>query len=262
MSEYMRAIWVTAYREFLRYINNRSRAISSFIMPILLLVVFGAGFNKALGNLAPGIDFIKYMYPGIIAMTIFQTSLFSGLSIVWDREIGFLREVLVAPLSRSGIILGKAAGSAITAIIQGLVMLILAPFVGVSLTWPIVLTLIPFMIILSVAISGLGLLVGSRLRSQQSFQMVVQVLVFPLIFASGAFFPLNSVPGWLLAIARFNPLTYGVDAMRHLFLGAQAAPFAISLFGHTLGMWQDMLLVAVLGVILLTITSILFSQRD
>ena len=263
MASYMRAIWVTAYREFLRYINNRSRTISSFLMPILFLVIFGAGFNKALGNLVPGVDFIKYMYPGIIAMTVFQTSLFSGLSIVWDREIGFLREVLVAPLSRSGIILGKAVGSAVTAIIQGLVMLILAPFVGVSLTVPIVLTLIPIMIIISIAISGLGLLVGSRLRSQQSFQMVVQVLVFPLIFASGAFFPLNSVPQWLVDIATVNPLTYGVDAVRHLFLGSQAASMlGIKLFGHTLSMGQDMLLVATLGVILLTITAVLFSRRD
>lgn len=178
MSNYNRAIWVTAYREFLRYVNNRSRLISSFLMPILFLIVFGAGFNKALGNLVPGIDFIKYMYPGIIAMSVFQTSLFAGLSIVWDREIGFLREVLVAPLPRSGIIIGKAVGSAVTAIIQGLVMLILAPFLKVSLTLSTVLELIPILIIISMAISGLGLLIGSRLRSQQSFQVLVQILVF------------------------------------------------------------------------------------
>ena len=128
MHNYGRAIWVTAYREFLRYVNNRSRLASSFLMPILLLIIFGAGFNKSLGNLVPGVDFIKYMYPGIIAMSVFQTSLFAGLSIVWDREIGFLREVLVAPLPRSGIILGKAVGNAVTAIIQGMVMLIIGPF--------------------------------------------------------------------------------------------------------------------------------------
>ena len=263
MSKFYRAVWVNAYRELKRYVNNRSRAISSFLMPILFLVVFGAGFNKALGNLVPGTDFIQYMYPGIIAMAVFQTSLFSGLSIVWDREIGFLREVLVAPLPRGGIIIGKAAGSAITAVIQGLVMLIIAPFVGVHLTVLAVIELIPILIIISMAISGLGLLVGSRLRSQQSFQTVVQVLVFPLIFASGAFFPLNSVPGWLVDIARVNPLTYGVDALRHLFLGSQAASaLGISLFGHVLSMAQDMLIVAALGVVLLTITAVLFNKRD
>ena len=171
--------------------------------------------------------------------------------------------MLVAPLPRSGIIIGKAAGNAITAIIQGLIMLVLAPFVHVSLSLAIVLELIPILVIVSLAISGLGLLVGSRLRSQQSFQMVVGVLVFPLIFASGAFFPLNSVPLWLADIARINPLTYGVDALRHVFLGNQAASeLGIKLFGHILNMGQDMLLVFVLGVILLTITAVLFSQRD
>src|SRR5271169_866630 len=258
MNKFYRAVWVNAYRELKRYVNNRSRAISSFLMPILFLVVFGAGFNKALGNLVPGTNFIQYMYPGIIAMSVFQTSLFSGLSIVWDREIGFLREVLVAPLPRGGIIIGKAAGSAVTAVLQGLVMLVIAPFVGVHLTVWVVLELIPSLIVISMAISGLGLLVGSRLRPQQSFQTVVQVLVFPLIFASGAFFPLNSVPQWLVDVARVNPLTYGVDALRHLFLGSQAASaLGISLFGRVLSMGQDMLLVAVLGVVLLTITAYL-----
>ena len=262
MAKYWRAIWVTAYRELKRYINNRSRAVSSLLMPVLFLVIFGAGFNKALGDLVPGTNFIQYMYPGIIAMSVFQTSLFSGLSIVWDREIGFLREVLVAPLPRSGIIVGKAAGSAVTAIIQGLIMLIIAPFVHVHLTIGTVLELIPILIIISMAISGLGLLVGSRIRSQQSFQTVVQVLVFPLIFASGAFFPLNSVPQWLLDIAKINPLTYGVDALRHLFLGSEANLLGIKLFGHLLGMGQDMLLVAILGIVLLTVTAVLFSKRD
>jgi ABC-2 type transport system permease protein len=263
MHNYGRAIWVTAYREFLRYVNNRSRLASSFLMPILLLVIFGAGFNKSLGNLVPGVDFIKYMYPGIIAMSVFQTSLFAGLSIVWDREIGFLREVLVAPLPRSGIILGKAAGNAVTAVIQGMVMLILAPFVHVSLSPITVLELIPILIIISLAISGIGLLVGSRLRSQQSFQMVIGVLLLPLMFASGAFFPLNTVPLWLLDIARINPLTYGVDAMRHVFLGNPAASaLGIKLFGHLLSTGEDMLLVFILGVVLITLTAVLFSRQD
>jgi ABC-2 type transport system permease protein len=119
------------------------------------------------------------------------------------------------------------------------------------------------LIIISLAISGIGLLVGSRLRSQQSFQMVIGVLMLPLMFASGAFFPLNSVPLWLLDIARINPLTYGVDAMRHVFLGNQAASaLGIKLFGHLLSTGQDMLLVFVLGVILITITAVLFSKQD
>src|SRR3990172_2392652 len=177
MADIFRATWVVSYRELLRFMQERTRLFSSFAMPLLFLVIFGAGFNRIIGALTPGVNFIQFMYPGIIAMTVLTNSLMSGLSIVWDREFGFLKEILVAPLARSGIVLGKAVGAATVAVGQGIVMLVLAPFLGVALTPLLVLELIPMLIIISVSLSGLGVLIASRMRSQQGFQIVMQVII-------------------------------------------------------------------------------------
>lgn len=134
MIEILVAIRVVAYRELLRFVQEKSRLISSFAMPLLFLVIFGAGFTRTIGPMAPGVDFVQFIYPGIIAMTVLMNSVMSGLSVVWDREFGFLKEILVAPIARSGIVLGKAAGAAMVAVMQGSIMLVLAPLVGVSLT--------------------------------------------------------------------------------------------------------------------------------
>lgn len=272
MADTFRGMWVVAYRELLRFISERSRILSSFAMPLLFLVIFGAGFNRIIGSLTPGVDFIQFMYPGIIAMTVLTNSVMSGLSVVWDREFGFLKEILVAPIGRSGIVLGKAAGSAAVAVMQGIIMLVLAPILGVSLTPLLVVELIPMLILISVSLSGLGILIASRMRSQQSFQIIVQIIIFPLIFLSGVFFPVNSVPTWLAVISKINPLTYGVDAIRQLFLGreitavggAMGGNFAIgvTIFGHTMTIVEDMLIVVILGVILLSTAAWSFSRQE
>ncbi len=185
MADIIRGTWVIAYRELLRFFTERTRMFSSFLMPLVFLAIFGAGFSRIVGNVAPGVDFIQFVYPGIIAQTVLQSSIMSGISIVWDREFGFLKEILVAPIGRSGIVLGKAAGSAVIAIMQGLIMLILAPLVGVSLTPLTVLMLIPVLVLIAISLSGLGVLIASRMRSQQSFQIVMQIVIFPLMFLSG-----------------------------------------------------------------------------
>ncbi len=241
MNNTVRAIWVTAYRELVRFYQDGTRVFSSFAMPVLFLFVFGAGFSGTIGSLLPGVDFLQFMYPGIIALIAFQTSLQSGLSVIWDREFGFLKEVLVAPLSRPGIVFGKALGTGVISLFQGLIMLVLAPIVGVDLHLGAVLLLIPVLLLISLSISGLGLLIASRMRSMSGFQMATQLVVFPLMFASGVFFPLNNVPAWLGALARINPLTYGVDAVRHLFLGDEmAATLGVQLFGRSLSFTQDL----------------------
>jgi ABC-2 type transport system permease protein len=176
LEEVFRGMWVIAYRELLRFIQERSRMLSSFGMPLLFLIIFGAGFNRIIGSLTPGVDFLKFIYPGIIAMTVLMTSVFSGLSVVWDREFGFLREVLVAPLSRYGVVLGKAAGGAAIALVQGMILLVLAPVLGIPLTPLLVLMLIPVLIVVSISLSSLGILVASRMRSQQGFHIVVQLI--------------------------------------------------------------------------------------
>jgi len=273
MEEVFRGMWVVAYRELLRFVQERSRIVSSFAMPLLLLVIFGAGFNRIIGAMTPGVNYIQFMYPGIIAMTVLMSSVMSGLSIVWDREFGFLKEILVAPLGRSGIVLGKAAGSATVAVIQGIVMLVLAPFLGVSLSPLMVIELIPVLIIISLSLSGLGVLVASRMRSQQGFQIIVQIIIMPLIFLSGVFFPVNNVPTWLEVISKINPLTYGVDAIRQLFLGEKMAAIGgvmgqggytigVTVLGHTMTILEDVLLVAVLGIVLMTIAAWSFSKQE
>ena len=264
MSMALRAIWVTAYRELLRFLSNRTRLISSFTMPVLLLVVFSAGFSNTIGALIPGVNFTQFMYPGIIAMTAFQVSLMSGLTIVWDREFGFLKEVLVAPLPRGGIIAGKAIGTAVIALFQGLIMLVLAPFLNVSIDVALVIQVIPVLVLISMTFSGLGLLLGSRMRSQQGFQMVMQVLLLPLMFASGVFFPLGNVPAWLGALSKVNPLTYGADAVRQIFLGAPGTDSIVSVtvFGHTMSVLDDVMVVVALGAVFLILAAVAFSRRD
>lgn len=260
MASLLRGIWVMAYRDLLRFFQDRPRIISSFSMPVLFLVIFGAGFGELIGQMMPGVDYIQFMYPGIIAMTVLMTSVMSGVSIVWDREFGFLKEVLVSPLNRTGIILGKAVGSAAVAILQGMIMLILAPFVGVSLDFGLVITLIPLLLILSITLSGLGLFIGSRMRSQQGFQLTMQLLIFPMMFLSGIFFPVSNVAAWLEVLSKVNPVTYAIDAIRQIFLGTDVA--GVVIFNHTMGIWESALLVGVIGVLFITLAVTSFNKQD
>ena len=248
MSMAMRGIYIIWYRELLRFVRERTRMIAAMAMPLLFLAIFGAGLKDSMGSLAPGVDFLQFMYPGIIAMSVFMTSFMSGMSVVWDREFGFLKEVLVAPLSRSGVALGKTLGGASVAMIQGILLLVLAPIVGVDLTPLLVLKLIPLMLLLAVTVSALGILIASRIQSMQAFQMVMQVVVFPMIFLSGVFFPVENVPVWLEVLTKINPVTYGVDAIRQLFLATDGG-LSVNLFGHTMGIAEDLAIVTAFGAI-------------
>lgn len=275
MRDFYRAVWVIAYRDLLRFVQERTRLISSFAMPLMFLIIFGAGFNKMIGNLTPGVDFIQFMYPGIIAMTVLMGSLMSGLSVVWDREFGFLKEVLVSPLNRGGIVIGKTAGTALISLAQGLIMLALAPMIGVEVNGMLVLKLIPLLIIVSMCMSGFGILLASRMRSMQGFQLLTQIILMPLIFLSGVFFPVNNVPVWLEVISKINPLTYGVDAIRQAFLGAadmtgvvmpglegMPPPTGLTVFGHTMTIMEDALVVLVLGAVMVAAAVFAFSRKD
>ncbi len=261
MAEIWRGTWVVAYREMLRYVNERSRIVSSLAFPLLFLVIFGAGFAKVIGTVTPGVNFIQFMYPGIVAMTVLTSSLFAGVSVVWDREFGFLREILVAPIGRTGIVLGKAVGATITGLIQVAIMLVLAPFLGVTLSPAILLGLIPMVAILALGLSGLGILIATFMTSQQGFQLVIQLLIFPLIFLAGVFFPVNDVPAWLAVISKLNPLTYGVDAIRQIFLGTSPT-LGVTVLGHTMTTIQDVIVVGGLGAILLGGAVLAFNRQE
>ena len=260
MAIVFRSIWVIAYRELVRFVQDKPRMFSSFSMPIIFLLIFGAGFGRLIGQMMPGVDYIQFMYPGILAMTVLMTSVMSGISIVWDREFGFLKEVLVSPLSRSGVLIGKAVGAATIAIIQGAIMLVLAPVVNVPINPGTVLALLPLLLILSLSLSGLGLLIGARMRSQQGFQIVMQLVIFPMMFLSGIFFPVSGVATWLAVLSKLNPVTYGIDAIRQVFLGTEVA--GVTVFGHTMGIVDSAIVVAMVGVVLLTTALWVFNRQE
>lgn len=260
MANFLRSVWVIAYRELLRFVQDRPRVISSFGMPLVFLVTFGAGFGRLIGQMMPGVDYIQFMYPGILAMPILMTSVMSGVSIVWDREFGFLKEVLVSPLNRSGVLVGKAIGAGTIAIIQGTIMLTLAPILNVPVGPETVLALIPLLLILSFSLSALGLLIGARMRSQQGFQLLMQLVIFPMLFLSGIFFPVSGVSRWLEVLSKLNPVTYGIDAIRQVFLGSEVA--GVTVFGHTMGVVDSAIVVAMAGVVLLTAAIWAFNKQE
>tara|TARA_Y100000780_G_C13617813_1_gene391294 strand:- start:42 stop:872 length:831 start_codon:yes stop_codon:yes gene_type:complete len=274
ITETYRGIWVVAFRELLHFISDRTRIISSLMFPLMFLVVFGAGFSRIVGGLAGGVDFIHFIYPGILAMTVLTSSLLSGTSVVVDREHGFLKEVLVAPLSRVGVILGKALGGSLTSLLQGMIMLVIAPIIGLSITPLLVVKLLPTLLILSLALSGLGILMATRMHSQQGFQFLMQLIVFPLMFLAGVFFPVDGVPVWLQIVAKVNPLTYGVDAIRQIFLapqitnaaaeisGGEVVSTGITLSGHRMGVVEDIMVIGLIGFVLLLAGVWSFSRTE
>jgi len=205
-------------REIIRYWRDKARIISSFFQPLMFLAIFGAGLSKTLSQGNFGVDFIKFMYPGIIAMNVMGTAFFSTVSTVWDREFGFLKEILVAPVSRTSIAIGKTLGAVTIASLQALILLVIAPILGIHLRFVIILQIFFVMILLSFAIAGIGLLIASLMKTTETFGLIMQVLIFPMFFLSGAFFPLSNVPAWMSALSHINPLTYGVDAMRRIIL--------------------------------------------
>jgi ABC-2 type transport system permease protein len=261
MAEIWRGTWVVAYREMLRFVTERSRIISSLAFPLLFLVIFGAGFGNTIGALAPGVNYIQFMYPGLVAMTVLTSSLFAGVSVVWDKEFGFLREILVAPIGRTGIVVGKALGATVTALLQVVLMLVLAPLLGVTLTVEMIVKLIPISVLLSLSLSGLGLLIATFMTSQQGFQLVIQLLIFPLIFLAGVFFPVNNVPDWMALISKLNPVTYGVDAIRQIFLGS-SPELGVTVFGHTMTLLEEFLLVGVFAAVLLGGAVVAFNRQE
>jgi len=268
-NEFVRGFIVVAKRELMRLSNDRARMISSLAQPLMFFVIFGAGFSRMIpqASIASGVGFIQFLFPGIIAQTVFMTSIFSGLSVVWDREFGFLRELLVAPISRLGIVFGKVVGSSILAMIQATIIMFLAPVLHVKVTLGMLLLLYPLLALVSISMSCFGLLLAARVRSQQAFQLMMQLVIFPMIFLAGIFFPLNRAAGWLAVVSKFNPLTYGIDAVRHVFLdvataGAAQAYGGVELFGHPVGIFNEAIIMAIAGLAMLLLALHAFTRQE
>src|SRR5215467_12950299 len=212
----LRAISIVWRRELIRFRSDRLRAVTQLVQPLLFLFVLGAGLSSlARRGMPAGVDFRTYIYPGVLAMSVLFTSMFSAGSIVWDREFGFLREMLVAPVHRWAIVLGKCLGGATVATLQGLVILALAGIAHVPYDAVLFLTLIGELLLLSFTLTAFGVMMAARIKQIQAFMALTQMLVMPLFFLSGALYPLNGLPAWLTVLTRLNPLTYIVAPMRH-----------------------------------------------
>ena len=260
---HLRAVYTIWYRDILRFWRDKMRMIGSIVFPLLFLFIFGSGLSSRMGFLGPGIDFTQFMFPGIIGMTVLMSSFMAGVSVVWDREFGFLKEVLVAPISRTSVAVGKTLGSATVALPQGILILLLAPLIGVSLSALTVLALLPLMFLLAASMGSLGVLLATRIRSMQAFQVVMQMLMFPMMFLSGVFFPVEGLPSWMNILVKINPATYGIAPIRQAVLGsAPDSPFNISVLGHTMSIWDNVIVMAVFGIVMTLLAIWSFGSQE
>lgn len=213
----LKTIYIIWLREAKTFMREKMRVIAMIGQPLLYLAILGKGISSGmrLSN-AGNVEYIKFMYPGVIGMSILFTSIFSAISIIWDREFGFMKEVMVAPVPRWGVALGKSFGGATVAMVQSVIMVAMAPFVGISLSVLLVAKLLLLAFLISFAVTSLGIVIASRMQSMQAFQMVMNFMVMPLYFLSGAMFPMANVPAWMKALMMADPLTYGVDALRNV----------------------------------------------
>ncbi|RLC36880.1 multidrug ABC transporter permease [Candidatus Falkowbacteria bacterium] len=247
----MSTIYILWLRQIKRYSRSRARIIGSLGQPLLFLVALGFGFGPIYAK-AGGGDYIQFLAPGIIAMSILFTAVFSGIEIIWDKQFGFLKETLVAPVKRIKIMIGRTLGGATVALMQGVVVLILASLVGFRIEnyyyLPIALV---FMFLIALFFTGLGTAIASLLEDMQGFQLIMNFLVMPIFFLSGALFPLENLPRAINIVASLDPLSYGVDGLRGAFTGQMH-------FGFSL----DLLVLSVITFLILFLGSYLFSRIE
>ncbi|MFI5952390.1 ABC transporter permease [Cryptosporangium sp. NPDC051539] len=266
----LRAVKIVWQREIIRFSSDRLRIVTSLIQPILFLFVLGSGLSRLTGGSTEGVDLRTFIFPGILAMSVMFTAMFSAASIVWDREFGFLREMLVAPVRRSSIVIGKCLGGATVAGFQGLVVLALGGFVGVPYAFSLLVSVFALQMLLAFAITAFGVMMSARVNQMQSFMALTQMLIMPLFFLSGALFPVSGLPRWLTVLNRIDPLTYAVDPMRrvvfsHLDLPAVAVARldpGVTWGGWPVPGWLEAVVVLVLGVVFLGVAIVEFNRPE
>jgi ABC-2 type transport system permease protein len=267
----LRAVSIVWRRELIRFRTDRLRAITSLVQPVLFLFVLGTGLSRlASRGLPAGVDFRTFIYPGVLAMSVLFTSIFSAASIVWDREFGFLREMLVAPVRRWAIVVGKCLGGATVATFQGIIFLALAGVAHVPYDPLLLLTLVGELLLLSFTLTAFGVMMAARIKQIQAFMALTQLFVLPLFFLSGALYPLNGLPAWLTVLTRIDPLTYIVDPMRSAAFGhLSVSPLAvqtlspgITWFGWVVPLGLSLAMVAFMGAAMLAIAIAEFRKTE
>ncbi|MDO8187573.1 ABC transporter permease [Conexibacter sp. JD483] len=257
----LRAVKIVWRRELTRFVSDKAGMVAWLVQPLLFLFVIGSGLQQLSAASTDGVDLKTFIFPGMLSFAVVFTAMFSAITLVMDRELGVMREMLVAPVSRSSILLGKALGGTTVAASQGVVMLALAGLVDVPYDPLMLLGLLALLLIAAFTVTAFGLMVATRIKNIRTFTSIMQLFVFPLVFLSGSLFPVSGLPTWLEVLNRINPLTYVVDPMRRLVfdhLDVSDAARAtldpgVSWFGWTLPVWFEVALVLLLGLVLMTI---------
>lgn len=220
-------IWL---RSLKRYIRSKSRIIGSVAMPLFFLIFLGFGLNSVVQIPGMGQDYIQFLIPGIVSMSVLFTSVFAGIQIIWDKQFGFLKETLVAPVSRLEIMFGQTLGGATTAFIQGIIILFLSLLLGLHVTGAAgFLVAFGFMALIGISFTAFGIAIASRMEDMQGFQLIMNFVIFPIFGFSGALFPISSLPSWATALTLFDPLTYGVEGIRYGLTGVSQVNPLVSL---------------------------------
>lgn len=246
----MIAIYTLWLRQLKRYFRSKSRIVGSLGQPLLFLIALGFGLGPIFQKAGQG-NYLNFLMPGIIAQSILFLSVFNGIEVIWDRQFGFLKETMVAPVPRWKIMLGRTLGGATVAVFQGIIVFILSLLIGVKVNltvWQLLLAFM-FMLLIALLFTALGTAIASMLEDMHGFQLIMNFLVMPIFFLSGALFPLENLPKFLKIIVMFNPLAYGVDGLRGTLGG-------VSQFG----LFNDFLVLGVGVILLVSIGSYLFSK--
>lgn len=245
---FWKAVYVICMRDIRRFFREKSQVIGSVARPTLWLLIMGTGFNTIFR--AQQGTYSQFLFPGIIGMTVLFTSVFSAVSVIWDRQFGFLREILVAPVSRTSVAVGKTLSGCFQSVIQGGIILGLSFLVDVKLTVLMVLQVLSIVFLISFALTSMGLLIASRMESHEGFNLIMNFLIMPMFLLSGAFFPIQGLPVWLKSVVALNPLTYGVDALRGVIVGI-----------HEHALSTDILYIVVFAIIMTAVSVTAFNRE-
>ncbi len=247
----MEIIYILWLRQIKRYLRSKARIIGSLGQPLLFMLAFGFGFGPIYQKAGEG-NYIQFLIPGVICMSILFTAVFNGLEIIWDRQFGFLKEMLVAPVSRIQIMFGRCLGGATVAVLQGLIVLALSFIIGFRIINPwLILPAIVFMFLVAFLFTLFGTALASMMKDAQGFQLIVNFLIMPIFFLSGAFFPLEGLPKGIEIIIKINPLAYGVDALRGSLVGL-----------NHFSLWHDFTVLGIVTIVFLLIASYFFSKIE
>jgi ABC-2 type transport system permease protein len=265
-----RAVKTVWRRDLIRFLGNRAQTMTWLVQPLLFLFVLGSGLNSLSAASTGGVDLKTFIFPGVLCVAVLFTAMVSAASLVWDRELGFLQEMLIAPVSRTSIVVGKCLGGATIAASQGVIVLALAGLVDVPYDPVLLVGAFGLLVLLSFTVTAFGMLVAVTIKQAQTFTWVMQMVVFPIVFLSGALYPVAGLPAWLEALNRINPLTYAVDAMRHLVFGRldvsetarRTLDPGVTWFGWHVPALVEVGMVLLLGFAMIGVASRRFSRTD